>query len=215
MNRNIGNLVVIVAITIIAPFMLFACATTSPSVPQPIKGPYAVTAQGRCLIALFGFKPDSTPSCKDTPQGPACPTITQSWTAEGVYSFNKDGTGSFTVLVQYVTDSFRGPSGMVPPSLGSQKASAKFHYTVTDEGKIAITADPGTYTVEWITGPSAKKIYHIDGWARKGTIAPGGKVIILNSLVTDVMKFIEPFVDMPPTSQAACNGSNVLIWQHD
>jgi hypothetical protein len=81
--------------------------------------------------------------------------------------------------------------------------------------KITITADPGTYTMEWISGPNAKKTHHMNGWARKGTVAPDGKIIILNSLVTDVMSFTPPFVDLPPIAQGTCNGSNVLIWQHD
>jgi hypothetical protein len=215
MNRNIGNLSVIVTITIIVPFMLFACATTSPFVPQPIKGQYVGTGEGMCLLAPLGFKPDLTPSCTNTPQGPACPGIIQTWSGEGVYSFNADGTGSFTALVQFVTESFRGPSGIVPPSAGVQKLSARIHYNVTNEGRITITADPGTYVSEWISGPMAKKIYHIDGWARKGTVAPGGKIITVNSLVTDVMSFVPPHVDLPPTAKSVCNGSNVLIWQHD
>ncbi len=215
MNRNIGNLVVIVTITIIAPFMFFGCATTSLSVPQAIKGQYNSTGEGLCLLAPLGLKPNLTPSCTDTPQGPACPGIIQSWSGEGVYSFNTDGTGSFTAQVEFVTESFRGPSGIVPSSAGTQKVSAKIHYNVTNEGRITITADPGTYTSEWISGPNAKKIYHIDGWARKGTVAPGGKIIIVNSLATDVMSFKPPYEDLPPTAQFVCNGSNVLIWQHD
>ena len=213
MNRNIGNLVVIVTITIIAPFMLAACA---PSIPQVIKGQYNSTGEGLCLLAFLGFKPDLTPSCTQTPQGTTvCPGIIQSWSGEGVYSFNEDGTGTFTALVQWVTPSFQGPSGIVPPSAGAQKVSAKFHHNVTNEGKITITADPGTYTAEWISGPNAKKIYHIDGWARKGTVAPDGKTIIVNQLVTDVCSLKPPYVDLPPTAQSVCNGSNVLIWQHD
>ncbi len=216
MNRNIRNLVVIVTITVIAPFMLFACATTSPSVPQVIKGQYNSTGEGMCLLAFLGFKPDLTPSCTQTPQGTTvCPGIMQSWSGEGVYLFNKDGTGSFTALVQFVTDSFQGPSGLVPSSGAAQKVSAKIHYNVTNEGKITITADPGTYTMEWISGPNAKKIYHLDGWARKGTVAPDGKTIIVNQLVTDVCSFKPPYVDLPPTAQSVCNGSNILIWQHD
>ncbi len=216
MNRNIGNLVVIVTITIIAPFMLFACATTSPSVPQVIKGQYNMTGEGMCLLAPLGFKPNLTPSCTQTPQGTTvCPGIIQSWTGEGVYFFNKDGTGSLTVLVQFVTESFQGPSGIVPSSGGAQKVSAKIRHNVTNEGKITITADPGTYIAEWISGPNAKKIYHIDGFARKGTVAPDGKTIIVNSHVTDVMSFKPPYVDLPPTAQSVCNGSAILIWQHD
>ena len=213
MNRNIGNLVVIVTITIIAPFMLFACA---PSIPQVIKGQYVSTGEGMCIVAPLGLKPNLTPSCTQTPQGTTvCPGIMQSWSGEGVYLFNKDGTGSFTALVQFVTDSFQGPSGLVPSSGAVQKVSAKIHYNVTTAGRITITADPGTYTSEVISGPNANRTYHINGWARKGTVAPGGKIIIVNSLVTDIMSFMPPLADLPPTTQSTCNGSNVLIWQHD
>jgi hypothetical protein len=209
MKINIRDLVVIAIIIVVAPFIIAVMASA-----EPIKGQYVSTGEGMCILAPLGFKPDFTPSCTDTPQGPVCPGIIQSWSGEGVYSFNKDGTGTFTALVQWVTESFRGPSGIVPPGAGAQKVSAKFHYNVTDEGKITITADPGTYTMEWISGRNANKIYHADGWARKGTVAPGGKIIIVNQYVTDVVSFIAPYVDLPPTAQVVCNGSNVLIWQH-
>jgi hypothetical protein len=216
MKRNIRNLLVIVTITVIAPFILSACATISPSAPQGIKGQYAATGEGMCILAPLGLKPNLTPSCTQTPQGTTvCPSIIQSWSGEGVYLFNTDGTGSFTALVEFVVPSFQGPSGIVPASAGAQKASAKFHYNVTNEGKITITADPGTYNAEWISGPNANKIYHLNGWVRRGTVGPGGKMLILNSLVTDVMSFIPPLVDLPPTAQGTCNATHVLIWQHN
>ena len=210
MNRNIRNLIVIAIIIVVGPFIMAVTASA-----EPIKGQYAGIGQGMAIIAPFGFKPDSTPSCTDTPQGPACPAIIQTWAGEAVFSFDKDGTGSVTSVISFVTESFRGPSGIVPPSSGIQKVSFKIHYTVTGEGKITITADPGTYTAEWISGPNAKKIYHMNGWARKGIVAPGDKMIILTSSVADVVSFIAPVVDMPPTSQVVSNGTHVLIWQHD
>jgi hypothetical protein len=213
MNRNIKDAIVIAIIIVVAPFMLAGCATTSPSTPQGIRGQYSGTGQGMALMAPFGFKPNSTPSCTDTPQGPVCPSLIQTWTGEGVFLFNQDGTGSLTSLVSFVTESFRGPSGIVPNSTGIQKVSNKFHYTITDGGKITITAD--TYTLEWISGPNAKKIYHLKGWVRKGIIAPGGKMIILTSSVADVVSFVEPYGDMIPTTQLVSNGTHVLIWQHD
>jgi hypothetical protein len=211
MKGNIKKLAVLGIITMLTLFIMAVMASA-----EPIKGQYAGTGEGMCILAPFGFKPDSTPSCIQTPQGnTVCPGIIQSWSSEAVYSFNKDGTASLTALIQWVIPSFEGPSGIVPPSAGTQKLSANLHYNVTSEGKITITADPGTYTMEWISGPNANKTYHSNGWARRGTVAPDGKIIILNSLVTDVMPLMPPYVDMPPTSQAVCNGSNVLIWQHD
>jgi hypothetical protein len=208
MNRNIRNLVVIVIITVVVPLIMAVIASA-----ESLKGQYAGTGQGMALMAPFGFKPDSTPSCTDTPQGPVCPSLIQTWTGEGVFSFNQDGTGSLTSLVSFVTESFRGPSGIVPNSTGIQKVSNKFHYTITDGSKITITSD--TYTLEWISGPSAKKIYHLKGWVRRGIIAPGGKMIILTSSVADVVSFVEPYGDMIPTTQLVSNGTHVLIWQND
>ena len=101
MNRNIRNLVVIVTITVIALFILTACATISPSAPQGIRGQYAGIGQGMALMAPFGFKPNSTTACIDTPQGPACPSVYQTSSGEGVFSFDKDGTGSLTSLVSF------------------------------------------------------------------------------------------------------------------
>jgi hypothetical protein len=208
MKRNIRNLVVIAIIIVVAPFIMAVMASA-----ESLKGQYASTGQGMALLAPFGFKPDSTPACTDTPQGPVCPSVIQSWTGEGVFLFDNDGTGSLTSLVSVVTESFRGPSGIVPNSAGIQKVSIKFHYTITDGSKITITSD--TYTVEWISGPNAKKIYHLNGWVRKGIIAPGGKMIILTCSPADVVSFKEPYGDVIPTTQVVSNGTHVLIWQHD
>jgi len=213
MKRNIRNLIAIVIITIIVPFMLAACATTSPSVPQGVRGQYAGIGQGMTLMAPFGFKPNSTASCTDTPQGPVCPSVIQTSSGEGVYSFGKDGTGSLTSLISIITESFRGPSGIVPASAGIQKISIKFHYSITDGDKITITADP--YSVEFISGPSAKKIYNMKGWVRKGIIALGGKMIMLTGSVADVVSFTQTYADIPPATQIISNGTNILIWQHD
>jgi len=209
MNRNIRNLVVIAIIIVVAPFIMAAMASA-----EPIKGQYAGTGQGMALMAPFGFKPDSTPSCGQSPQGATvCPSIIQSWSGEGVFSFDKDGTGSLTSLVSWVTQSFQGPSGMIPPSAGIQKVSIKFHYAINDGDKITITSD--TYTIEWISGPSAKKIYNLSGWVRKGVIAPGSKMIILTCSAADVVSFKGTYPDVPPAAQIVSNGSHVLIWQHD
>ncbi len=211
MHANTRKLVVITIIIVVAPFIMALRASA-----EPVNGQYNSTGEGMCLSAPLGFKPNLTPSCTQTPQGATvCPAIISSWSGEGVYLFNKDGTGSFTALLQWVTLSFQGPSGVVPPSAGVQKVSAKFHHNVTNDGKIAITADPGTYTMEWISGPNANKTYHANGWARKGTVAPDGKIIIVDGAVTDVMPFAPPYLDLPPTAQVVCNGSNILIWQHD
>jgi len=216
MNRNIRNLVVIVIITVIALFMLAACATTSSSVPQGVRGQYAFTGGGAALIAPLGFETNLKP------KGPPGAYIYQTFSVEGVYRFERDGTGSFKALNHSAILPFTMPNPNPPPptiTIPSSAASANvkfsFHYTVTEDRKITITADPGTYSSESKYGPSAGSISHIDGMARTGFISPDGKMIILTGGAPSVMSFVAPFGNMPPTTQMILHSSAVLFYQHD
>ena len=216
MNRNIRNLVVIVIITVIAPFMLAACATTSPSAPQGIRGQYDFTGGGTALIAFLGFEPNLRP------KGPPGAYIFQTFSTEGVYTFQRDGTGSFKTLTHFATLPFTTPNPNPPPptitnpsSSGSANVTFLFHYTVTKDRKITITADPGTYATEWKSGPNTGNTSHIDGMVRTGFISPNGKTITLTGGAPSVMSFIAPFGNMPPTTQMILHSSAVLFYQHD
>jgi hypothetical protein len=216
MNRNIRNLIEIVIITVITPFMLAACATTSPSAPQDIRGQYASTGGGAALLAPLGIEANLTP------KGPPGAYMFQTVNLEGIFIFRGDGTGSFKGLNHVFTLPFTFPNPNPPPptitvpsSGASSNVTFSFHYTVTDDRKITITADPGTYTTEWKSGPSAGKTYYMNGWSRTGFIALDGKSIIMTGGTPSVMSFIAPFLDMPPTGQLMVNTSMVLFYQHD
>jgi hypothetical protein len=212
MKGNIKKLAVFVIITVIAMFIPVAMASADPPGPHAIRGKYAGTGGGTCLLAPYGFDPTKP----GVPMyGALGAWLIQTVNSEGVWYFEGDGTGSVTSQNRAVTLPYTSPSGPVPPSVGVQNVSFLFHYTVTDDGVISITGDPGTYIAQWIYGPSAPKTYHLNGFSRTGTITPDGKTITLNGGAPDVMDFIAPFVDLPPAAQIVCNFSSVLIWQHD
>ena len=217
MKGNIKKLVVFVMIAAIAMFAVIATASADP--PGNLRGQYAGTGSGTCLLAPFGFDP----TAPGVPKYAALGAWTiQTFNSEGVWTFNGDGTGSVKALGRFVTLAFTEPNPSpppptitVPPSAGEQTTSYLFHYTVTDDGIITVTADPGTYVTTWIYGPSNGNSYHIDGYLATGTIAPDGKTITLNRGVPNVMNFIGPSPGLPPGAQLFCNQSSVLIWEHD
>jgi hypothetical protein len=216
MKENIKKLAVLVIFTAIAPFIMAAMASAAEPVPHGIRGQYAFTGEGTALIAPLGFETNLRP------KGPPGAYFFQTFSIEGVYTFERDGTGSFKALNRLITLPITMPNPNPPPptitlpsSAGSSNVTFLFHYTVTDDRKITITADPGTYSTEWKSGPSAGKTYRSDGLSRTGFIAPDGKTITLTGGAPSVMSFIAPFVDLPPTAQLIVNSSAVLFYQHD
>jgi hypothetical protein len=216
MKRNITNLVVIAIIIVIAPLIMAAMALAAEPIPHGIRGQYAFTGGGTVLIAGLGFETNLRA------KGPPAAYVFQTFDTDGVYTFERDGTGSYKGLNHMFTLPFTVPNPNAPPptitvpsSAGSANITFLFHYTVTDDGKITVTADPGTYAAEWKYGPSAGKTYHFDGLVRTGLIMPDGKTITLTSGAPNVMSVIAPFVDMPPTAQMIISSSMVLFYQHD
>jgi hypothetical protein len=216
MKRNIRNLVVIVIIIVVAPFIMAAMALAAEPIPHGIRGQYAFTAGGTVLTAPLGFETNLRP------KGPPGAYIYQTFSVEGVYRFERDGTGSFEALNHSAILPFTMPNPNPPPptiTIPSSAASANvkfsFHYTVTEDRKITITADPGTYSSESKYGPSAGSTSRIDGMARMGFISPDGKMIILTGGAPSVMSFVAPFGNMPPTSQMILHSNAVLFYQHD
>jgi hypothetical protein len=216
MKRNIRNLVVIAIIIVVAPFIMVAMALAAEPIPHGIRGQYASTGGGAVLLTALGFETNLRP------KGPPGAYLFQTFSLEGVYTFERDGTGSFKGLNHLSTLPYPVPNPNAPPptitvpsSAGSANITYSFHYTVTDDGKITFTADPGTYAAEWKSGPSAGKTYHFDGLSRTGLIMPDGKTITLTGGAPNVMSVIAPFVDMPPTTQMIISSSMVLFYLRD
>jgi hypothetical protein len=115
----------------------------------------------------------------------------QTFTSEGVWTFDRDGTGSpitetnRSVTLPYSVPIANGPL-VNPPSAGAHTVSFNFHWHNLPDDMIFIEADPGTYVIDWIYGPLAAlphTTYHLDGFSRTGSITPDGKTIIPNGLI--------------------------------
>ena len=216
MKRNINKLTLLVIITVIALFILAVMASADPAFPRTLQGQYAVTGEGTVLFAPLGFTTvlvtrNLTP--KDAAQGD---WIFQTFNTGGVYTFNPDGTGRAEIQSRFFTFPFTAPNPNpppprvpFPPSVGANSIVFSFHYSITDDGKITITADPGTYVVTPPTGPP----FHWDGLKMEGFISGDGKMIVGNVGAPDIMSIVPPVGPFPPTSQIVNNASVVMIWR--
>ena len=164
MKANIERLTVLVVITVMATFILTAVASAGSLKTQ---GQFVSTGSGSCLLAMMGFNAET-----GVPNGATNGLwLIQTFTSEGVWTFERNGTGSFTGLNRSVTLPYNPPSGAVSPSVGVHSVSFDFHYTVAD-GIISITADQGTYVIEWIYGPSAPKSTILTGFQERALSRP-------------------------------------------
>ena len=211
MKGNIKKLAALVIVTVMVPFIIADMASAWPPAwpsghQAAIQGQYAATGGGVVLLAPFGFNSNLTPINN---------VGIINWTSrEGVFTFKHHGTGSATLLDRTVTLPYQG-AGPVPPNAGSWVDSFDFHYIVTDDGKITITPDSGTYTSEWKTG-SSSGIHNIEGASFEGTITPDGKTITLNGGAPEV-RTLTPPPPPPPTYllQTIYNSHMILISLED
>ena len=182
MRTGMKKLAVLVAVFAIA---LFAAVATSAAHDQTIKGEYAFIGSGACL-----FAPGFTDDTHFIPTGPST-MGPNTW--EGVYTFNRDGTGEMQAVNRFVDN---------VPSAGLAQIYWKFNYDVTKEGKITFTYVPDTYTTIWDFGPLAGQTLNgvaiTEPWS--GRISPNGETLFVSFGVP--MKLIPPF----PGLELVCNG---------
>jgi hypothetical protein len=164
-------------------------------------------------MAPLGFTTNLTP--KDALQGD---WILQTFNSCGVYTFNLDGTGKAEIQMRGFAFPFTAPNPNpppprvpYPPGVGASSTVFSFHYTITDDGKITITADPGTYLNTPTTGPMPPIRW--DGLKISGFISGDGKMIVANGGAPDIMSMVPPTGPFPPTSQIVSNVSVVMTWR--
>jgi len=202
LGRDGGNLAVRLAATGSITFALsvslaaLTWAQTATADSPSLKGAYGFTGTGACLSTAApgpGFNPNLTPT--DGSFG-------QSFTSEGIRTFNGDGTGTV-----------RGSSmGITIPanihSAGSDDFSFSFAYTVNDDG--SWTSDViGVETGTIKTGPRAGQTFTISS-------SPTSTGIISRTAGTLTLATLEPTVEIVTFSNGdvhkrICHRSRVLI----
>jgi hypothetical protein len=152
--------------------MIYAGNATADS--SHLKGTFGFTASDACLYASGGF--NARLQALGT-------TFSASDAAEGVRTFNGNGTGTFTSRTTSIT---------VPPTVGflpaasSSESSARFTYTVNDDSFTSENV-PGTNKGTVLTGPRAGQTFTVDGVPKAtGLISANGHTLTTSILTPGV-----------------------------
>ncbi len=130
---------------------------------QLLHGAYAFTGEASCIVSLTGFNNDGTP--KDG-------RFVESFTVQGVWTFNGDGTGSRTGRSVGIThpDHDSPSTFAIGGSADSSDFQASFTYNVAPDGTFTtLLSAPLTGTV--LTGPRALQTFTIDQIALAGLMS--------------------------------------------
>jgi hypothetical protein len=210
MKRNTKKLALLMIITVIASLIFAATATAKWHGHRAIRGQYAATGGGTLLAAVCGFGDNYIPIYAE---GGAWGI--HAFSIQGVFTFESDGTGTASTTERVVNHYSIATSQVgLTPWAGIRNISYSFDYTVEKDGKIIITADPGTIISTWISGPYTGQTSQRSTLTLEGTIAPDDKTIILNGGLPEVAT-IPPLGSCSSESEVISNSYFVLIWQHD
>ena len=217
MKGNTKKLALFMIITVIALFILAACATTSPPASQAIQGRYVGGGVSTCLFAVCGFGADKVPN---VPTGPNGGWGTGAWSLSSnshsmVMTLEPDGTGTVSESIRTVIFNNTSPTVPWPSITGESKDTHKITYTVAPDGMFTLKDVPGSFKVESASGQS----FVITGVSDIGHISPDGKVITMVD-TGGPHTFMPPLyicpVPIEPRSEAqsVCNATFTLFKQH-
>ena len=200
MKGNINKLAVFV---MIAAIMMFT-VVTMPSANEhnrknTFHGEYAVTGTGSCLVAIAGFDASRQPN-----GGATGPWFWGAMTLDdGVYTFNKDGSGSVKITL-HETDLYSSGMG-APPGVGTATEKYNFTYTM-DNGKITFTYVTGSYEADWTDGPSANTQLYLILPPWNGELSPNGKILYASFRSPNILDITADKANTTPVGvQAICN----------
>jgi hypothetical protein len=145
-------------------------AVAGPAAAQ-ITGTFVDIVKADCIDAVGGFNSVFEPL--------AAPVFSSVSTTAGFRTLNANGTGTFT-------GRGTGNSVPIPPGTFSSTTSAaaaftltdSFNYTVSSEGIITFTLQPGTYLQTYTTGPRAGQTATLDVLTTLGFLTPDGKTLV-------------------------------------
>jgi hypothetical protein len=150
------------------------CAGNAAADSSHLTGTYGFTGTDACLYASAGF--NASLQALGT-------AFSASFADEGVRTFNRDGTGTFTNASTTIT---------VPPTVGflpaasSSEGGASFIFTVADDTFTAQNV-PGTDVGKILTGPRAGQTFKLEGIPKTtGLISADGRTLTTSILTPGV-----------------------------
>jgi hypothetical protein len=139
-----------------------------------LKGTYGFTSTNGCLYASGGFN-TSLQTLGTASSG--------SFSSEGVWTFNGDGTGTYTLSSVGITPP---PTVGFLPSADSSAGGASFTFTVADD-IVTLRTVPGTFMGKSLTGPRAGQTFEIEGIpVATGLISADGRTLTASFLTPGV-----------------------------
>jgi hypothetical protein len=179
--------------------------------PQ-LKGTYAFTTSGGCVVSRLGFDLNNFTSL------PSSYVSTSTFSTEGTHVFNGDGTGT-TKYDSLAVNFLPLPSSLVPegstdfpPSTGnasSSTASNSFTYIINNDGSFTLT--PATSTGQVLTGTRKGQTFQVtNSPSLTGHISKNGMTVVAtrNGPVVETISYSDGF-----TTTRICNGSQVMTSQ--
>jgi hypothetical protein len=116
--------------------------------PRALRGKYALTGAAVCVFSNATLAPVYIPPLGFTTNFvPIGHASSNSFSRNGVLTFNKDGTGTSSTRVTAIGDPDPGDSG----ATSSIDSSSSFTYTVGDDGAFSLAE--GTFTSTAVAGP--------------------------------------------------------------
>jgi len=171
-----------------------------------LRGTYFATGTTSCIASGAGFNLNRTPMAGEF-------VYLQTSSAEGIWTFHADGTGTGQLTEVQVTLAMP-----VPPDLtGASKAEESFSFTykITDDGALTIT--PGTVSGTFTSGTEVGDTFTVTIPALSGWIAKDGTAITLAStaVTLETVTVLMPSGGTEATIPQICNRTRVLIPVHE
>ena len=174
-----------------------------------LRGDYAFSGEGSCLVSRGGFNRDLTPA------GPPAsfPFIT-SFSVQGVRTFNGDGTGKVVARVLVISHPFALPTSPALFNRGSASSSdilVDFTYEVASDR--TITLDAVSFTGTTLTGNEAGQTFFVTNFPRfSGRISQDHRTLTIahSEPTIETIQFSDGDIH-----HRICQRSRILLEQKD
>ncbi len=171
--------------------------------PVGLVGAYVFTGEASCITSLTdpGFYLDS----QNYPATPISPWYLESFSVQGVWTFNGDGTGTREGITF-------GVSAGTYPGVGSSTFQAPFTYTVSPDGTFTTWLTP-PLTGNVLTGPREGQRFTIDQITLTGKISMDKKslTIAAEEPQIETVKYYSSVGTLLAVHYRVCHRSRVLL----